>query len=74
FDTLSLWFEAGVPNCYDLNSSGYPMAALGVFDDRVTFKSSAPDLPLPDPELLELHATCCKVAHLSGATGMYGEL
>jgi hypothetical protein len=24
-------------------------------------------LPLPSPELLALHATCCKVAHLSGA-------
>jgi hypothetical protein len=24
-------------------------------------------LPVPAPELLALHATCCKVAHLSGA-------
>ena len=27
-------------------------------------------LPLPDPRYLELHAACCKVAHMSGA-GQY---
>jgi hypothetical protein len=34
----------------------------------VTFSTPDPEyLPLPAPELLALHATCCKVAHLSGA-------
>ena len=34
----------------------------------VTFSSTDPEyLPVPAPELLTLHATCCKVAHLSGA-------
>ena len=35
----------------------------------VTFSTHDPEhLPVPAPELLALHATCCKVAHLSGAT------
>jgi len=34
----------------------------------VTFSTTDPaHLPVPAPELLALHATCCKVAHLSGA-------
>jgi hypothetical protein len=34
----------------------------------VTFSTSDPEhLPVPSPDLLALHATCCKVAHLSGA-------
>ena len=33
----------------------------------VTLSTTNPELPLPDPALLALHATCCKVAHFSGA-------
>ena len=33
----------------------------------VTFTSAFPELPLPDPRYLALHAACAKVAHLSGA-------
>ena len=34
----------------------------------VTFTTSDPvNLPVPSRELLDLHAACCKVAHLSGA-------
>lgn len=29
------------------------------------------NLPVPSPELLALHAMCCKVAHLSGATEFF---
>jgi hypothetical protein len=35
--------------------------------DEVTFTSSMPMLDLPDPRLLQLHASWAKVAHLSGA-------
>lgn len=36
--------------------------------DVVMFSTNDPEhLPVPVPELLALHATCCKVAHLSGA-------
>ena len=35
----------------------------------ITFSTSDPEnLPVPSPELLALHSTCCKVAHLSGAS------
>jgi hypothetical protein len=32
----------------------------------VTFTSTNPDLYLPDPRYLKLHAACCKVTNLSG--------
>ena len=31
------------------------------------FKSEVPNLPLPNPAYLRIHAACCRVAHLSGA-------
>lgn len=35
----------------------------------IKFSTSDPEnLPVPACDLLALHATCCKVAHLSGAT------
>ncbi|KAH9074787.1 hypothetical protein EDB83DRAFT_1871337 [Lactarius deliciosus] len=36
-------------------------------DRRITLTTSGSDLPLPDPAYLEIHAACCRVAHLSGA-------
>ena len=30
-------------------------------------KSARPDLPLPNPNYLKIHAACGRVAHLSGA-------
>lgn len=33
----------------------------------VVFESIDLSLPLPSPAYLELHAACCRVAHLSGA-------
>ncbi|OCH92920.1 hypothetical protein OBBRIDRAFT_772567 [Obba rivulosa] len=75
FDTLSLWLEpvTGTSNCYRIGSI-YPITAWQISDEYVTFKSNVAGLPLPDPDLLNLHATCCKVAHLSGASEMYSEL
>jgi len=35
----------------------------------ITFTSTDPHLPLPNPEYLGLHAAVCRVAHLSGAAG-----
>jgi hypothetical protein len=35
--------------------------------DTVTFTTTDPRLFLPDPRYLRVHATCAKVAHLSGA-------
>lgn len=36
--------------------------------------SDAENLPVPACELLALHATCCKVAHLSGAAEYIDEI
>ncbi len=42
--------------------------------ETITFTSPDPDLlPVPSPELLELHAVCSKVAHMSGATDYLDE-
>jgi hypothetical protein len=34
---------------------------------RITFTSTDPNLPLPNPEFLKLHAAVCRVAHMCGA-------
>lgn len=34
---------------------------------EIEFRSSRPDLPLPSPTYLSIHAACCKLAHMSGA-------
>jgi len=36
--------------------------------DCITFTSISDDLPPPNPDYLGLHAACCRVAHMSGAT------
>jgi hypothetical protein len=35
----------------------------------ITFTSTDPNLPLPNPEYLKLHAAVCRVAHMCGAAG-----
>ena len=40
---------------------------LGVITTKITFASPDPELELPDPRYLKLHAAICKVAHMSGA-------
>ncbi|KXN92359.1 hypothetical protein AN958_08374, partial [Leucoagaricus sp. SymC.cos] len=35
----------------------------------ITFTSTDPHLPLPNPKYLRLHAAVCRIAHLSGAAG-----
>ncbi|XP_006458873.1 hypothetical protein AGABI2DRAFT_191014 [Agaricus bisporus var. bisporus H97] len=68
FDRLELYFEAtATQNHYQVKSfSAYPINAYQ--RDSVTFSTKYPEsLPIPSPELLALHATCCKVAHLSGS-------
>jgi hypothetical protein len=37
----------------------------------VEFTSEVEGVPLPDPLLLVLHATCARVAHMSGAAGFF---
>ncbi|EKM77897.1 hypothetical protein AGABI1DRAFT_86136 [Agaricus bisporus var. burnettii JB137-S8] len=70
FERLELYFEAtSVQNHYHVKSfSAYPFNAYQ--RDSVTFSTKNPEtFPVPSPELLALHATCCKVAHFSGSAG-----
>jgi hypothetical protein len=40
----------------------------------VTFTSQHPSYELPDPRYLEMHAACCRVAHVSGAAGYVADI
>ncbi|KAK7468358.1 hypothetical protein VKT23_002873 [Stygiomarasmius scandens] len=82
-DKLSLWFEPapdGIPYHYNIVTSDTAFKRLGVPRD-ITFSAdlsihkvlnpdldvAESDLPLPNPNYLHIHATACKVAHMSGA-------
>ncbi|KAI9509931.1 hypothetical protein F5148DRAFT_1011536 [Russula earlei] len=66
FDQLELYFEAtSQKDHYEVKCYGL-MPPL--FQQFVAFSTTDPEhLPVPSPELLAFHATCCKVANLSGA-------
>ncbi|KAI6026002.1 hypothetical protein EDC04DRAFT_2573725 [Pisolithus marmoratus] len=67
FNTLKIWFVATeVPNTYRLEAvDNYWLIGL---PEYVTFSTPDPKMyPLPNPTYLTIHATCAKVAHLSGA-------
>ncbi|TBU38032.1 hypothetical protein BD309DRAFT_1004590 [Dichomitus squalens] len=65
FDTLELWFEpvTGVPNRYRF-ASIHPLEAIGIRKEFITFHS----------KYLSIHAACCRIAHLSGASDHLYEL
>ncbi|KAF5388374.1 hypothetical protein D9615_000746 [Tricholomella constricta] len=67
FDRLKFYLEAtSQKDRYEAKFFGpKPLRDARQF---VTFTTKDPEyLPVPAPELLALHAMCCKVAHLSGA-------
>ncbi|KDQ51059.1 hypothetical protein JAAARDRAFT_541675 [Jaapia argillacea MUCL 33604] len=71
FDGLQLWLEQiGSTNRYRVCAI-WPLilTSLGIdpSNPEIQLTTTDPDLPLPDPRLLRLHAACAKVAHLSGA-------
>ena len=68
--TVSL--QSGEENHYEVKWFGPRLPNVRRF---VTFSTSDPEkLPVPAPELLALHATCCKVAHFSGAAEYIDEI
>jgi hypothetical protein len=83
FDELKLWFEAVVSGLQSVSpcseclqddkENTYNICVtkeriLGQFQvNPIEFTSADPDLPLPNPTYLKIHAACCRVAHLSGA-------
>ena len=83
FEGLEIWFEAIVRgfgifiprtegmqgdenNTYAIGSRHQSMIR-SCRDNPVTLTSQHPDLPLPNPTFLAIHAACCGIAHLSGA-------
>ncbi|KAI0760767.1 hypothetical protein C8Q74DRAFT_1372570 [Fomes fomentarius] len=76
FDTLSLWLEpvAGTLHRYRI----VHVAPLHTYNlpDEVVFTSREPHLPLPlpSPEYLRIHAACCRISWLSGASGLFYKL
>ncbi|KAF9242093.1 hypothetical protein BU15DRAFT_44401 [Melanogaster broomeanus] len=64
--TLDLWFEpTDTPNKYNICWSDWTPPGVPT---TVEFTTSDPEeLPLPSPTYLHIHATCAKVAKLSGA-------
>ncbi|TFY74375.1 hypothetical protein EWM64_g9637 [Hericium alpestre] len=70
FDTLNLWLEeTNVLNRYKVKF--VPLVSGIIRSKRVPevveLTSADPDLALPSPVYLRLHAACCKVAQMSGA-------
>jgi len=66
FDRLRIWFEeTDMPNKYHICGLNYSIKGL---PDTITFTTTHPRLSLPDPRYLRVHATCAKVANLSGAS------
>ncbi|KAG7085726.1 hypothetical protein E1B28_003269 [Marasmius oreades] len=78
FDRLDLWFEAtDIENCYNIMT----LFGLKPLPEKITFTRPAilspgshTESPFPSPELLNLHASCAKVAHLSGVAEYLDEL
>ncbi|KAJ3861459.1 hypothetical protein EV359DRAFT_84301 [Lentinula novae-zelandiae] len=69
FDQLKLWFEVTTaPHRYEIKClNPFEPILRNMSSPFTTFTTLDPRLPLPDPALLALHATCANVAHLSGA-------
>jgi hypothetical protein len=84
FEVLEIWFEAIVSRLgiftprtegvQDDQDNTYAIRArheeilLSCRDNPITLTSQHPDLPLPNRTFLAIHAACCRIADLSGAT------
>ncbi len=84
FETLVIWFEAIVrglgvftrrteslqgdqDNTYAIRAR-HKEILYSCRKNPITLTSQHPDLPLPNRTFLAIHAACCRVADLSGAT------
>jgi len=68
FNRMGFYFEATPQENRYETVSFYRLKLHPKMRQFVTFSTiDAERLPVPSRELLSLHATCCKVAHLSGA-------
>ncbi|KAI0351275.1 hypothetical protein OH77DRAFT_1429787 [Trametes cingulata] len=70
FDQMDLWFEPvnDQEHTYKIVlAARVQRLAEGIVPQEVTFTSHHPELPLPSPKYLRIHAACCRIAHMSGA-------
>ena len=58
------------PNSYRVCSGIPNLHSLVNISEEVVF-TTASGLPLPSPTYLKIHATCCRVVHMSGAADFY---
>jgi len=70
FEVLEIWFEAidDQDNTYAIRARRGEVMPRSGRDNPITLKSQHPDLPLPNRTFLAIHAACCRIADLSGAT------
>ncbi|KAF9555090.1 hypothetical protein CPC08DRAFT_592999, partial [Agrocybe pediades] len=74
FESMDIWFVAtDKPNEYWVRTA-FPELIPNYADTLVTFEASRPDLPVPSPLYLAVHAACAQVGWLSGATDMIERL
>ncbi|KXN86985.1 hypothetical protein AN958_09328 [Leucoagaricus sp. SymC.cos] len=71
FDNLGLWFEGVANNTHQVHVLDPGVGLLTILPPTrtITFRSTDPHLPLPNPEYLRLHVAVCWVAHFSSAAG-----
>ncbi|KAI6030236.1 hypothetical protein EDC04DRAFT_2898507 [Pisolithus marmoratus] len=69
FDDLVLWLKPveGLPHTYCVCEARQGTKAANSIPDMVTLSTST-EYALPHPAFLALHALCCEVAWMSGAT------
>ena len=58
--------QDGKENTYTIGATDVAFTYLAK-ENPIVFRSARQGLPLPNPAYLRIHATCCRVAHLSGA-------
>ena len=59
--------QEGSPNTYIIKATKRThLNSCKTIDGKISLTSASPQLPLPNPGYLEIHAACCRVAHLSG--------
>ncbi|TFY55124.1 hypothetical protein EVG20_g9437 [Dentipellis fragilis] len=78
FDGLQLWFEpTSTPNCYNIGTTPKLKALISPEQSTSAVTFQTPDatrFPLPSRTYLQLHAACCKIAHMAGAAEYFSLL
>ncbi|KAF8551727.1 hypothetical protein OG21DRAFT_1466832 [Imleria badia] len=68
FNELHMWFEPSDEDPYMCFVKTSKPNCLPALRDSFTMTTTDSDLPRPSPDYLRLHASCARIANLSGAT------